>query len=242
MIYGQIDLLNQTKKYRFNNILDIGMGRGEASLFFLKVGKTVYATGGALDFYNPDNELLRKVSFYPDINVEDMSVFKSNFFDAIWMAHVLEHVQNPGIALQEIHRILKPEGFLFIMVPPYKPNLVMGHITTGWNIGTLMYNLLISGFNIKQGSFIYHGYNVAGFVKKADFKLPLLNFNSNDYCLLKDYYPFEFKLQDVIKKRKINWEWYPKNIKIKYFWRKKTYRNLFPIFLKKILKRYIIKQ
>lgn len=38
--------------------------------------------------------------------------FNSNTFDLIWMNCVLEHVQNPFLALEEMHRVLKIEGTL----------------------------------------------------------------------------------------------------------------------------------
>lgn len=240
-MYGQEDLLLQTKKYPFQKVLDIGMGKGEASLFFLKEGKTVFATGSALDFYKPNNDLLKQVKFYQDVDIQNMKEFDPNSFDAIWVAHVLEHVQNIGLALNEINRILKPGGYLFIMVPPYKPNIAMGHVSTGWNLWTLMYNLLITGFNVKNGSFIYHGYNIAGFVQKTIIKLPPLNFNADDYFLLKDFFPIQFKLQDVIKTRTINWEWYNKNTRIKYAWKKKTISQYVPFGVRRIIKKILLK-
>lgn len=42
---------------------------------------------------------------------------KDNFFDAIICIHVLEHVRNDRLALQELSRVLKPDGELLLMVP-----------------------------------------------------------------------------------------------------------------------------
>jgi 2-polyprenyl-3-methyl-5-hydroxy-6-metoxy-1,4-benzoquinol methylase len=43
--------------------------------------------------------------------------YKSEFFDIAFSYHVLEHIENEGAVLQEIHRILKKDGVLVIAVP-----------------------------------------------------------------------------------------------------------------------------
>ncbi|MDI6715794.1 MAG: class I SAM-dependent methyltransferase [Actinomycetota bacterium] len=48
--------------------------------------------------------------------VEDAG-FKENFFDVVRASHVIEHMPNPRTALLEIHRVLKPDGRLLILLP-----------------------------------------------------------------------------------------------------------------------------
>lgn len=43
--------------------------------------------------------------------------YPSNFFDIVTLIDVLEHIETPKIFLQEIHRILKPGGIVFIRIP-----------------------------------------------------------------------------------------------------------------------------
>ena len=43
--------------------------------------------------------------------------FLSETFDFIYCYHVLEHVENPEVVLNEISRTLKNTGFLFIGIP-----------------------------------------------------------------------------------------------------------------------------
>jgi SAM-dependent methyltransferase len=43
--------------------------------------------------------------------------FESCFFDVIRLSNVLEHVDQPKEILKEIHRILKPDGLVYITVP-----------------------------------------------------------------------------------------------------------------------------
>lgn len=45
--------------------------------------------------------------------------FKDNYADEIHMYHVLEHLDKPIEKIEEIHRILKPNGLLHIRVPNF---------------------------------------------------------------------------------------------------------------------------
>ncbi len=52
-----------------------------------------------------------------DLSTENRSVYEDNFFDAVLIYDVLEHVENPGLILAEIHRILKSGGVFYSFVP-----------------------------------------------------------------------------------------------------------------------------
>ena len=56
--------------------------------------------------------------FHPDIvgDIHKMP-FGDNSIDAIICLAVLEHVENPILAMSEIHRVLKPGGYCLIYVP-----------------------------------------------------------------------------------------------------------------------------
>ncbi len=53
--------------------------------------------------------------------------FKDNCFDVVYSSHVLEHIQDKNKALQEMIRVLKPNGNVHIIVP-----------TCIWKIGQLL--------------------------------------------------------------------------------------------------------
>ncbi len=64
-------------------------------------------------------KILDPVSDYnPDIvgDIHDLP-FKDNSQDAIVCIAVLEHVENPIKACEEMHRVLKPGGYCFVYVP-----------------------------------------------------------------------------------------------------------------------------
>lgn len=178
-VSGNYDLIRATDYVQFHTVLDVGLGNGSASLYFAKKGKQVTSIGLSVESYGIDIEELNKAG----VKIQQISFETFNSkekFDAIWMSHVLEHTSNVGFFLEKAKKLLKEDGWLFVMVPPYKPEVVIGHLTNGWNIGQLMYNLLASGFSIKQGHFIKHGYNICGFVQPEKKKITQQNLNLND--------------------------------------------------------------
>ena len=59
---------------------------------------------------------------YPDIRFVQHDLaqplpFANDSFDAIWCSEVLEHLFDPGFALQEMHRVLTSGGKLLVTVP-----------------------------------------------------------------------------------------------------------------------------
>lgn len=214
-IYGNFDLIKSTDNLYFKTILDIGLGNGGASLYFATKGKKVTSLGWQVDSYNLSIEIKNNK------NIEIQEILFENYktnkkFDAILMSHVLEHTQNVGLFLKKAHSLLNENGFLFIMVPPYKNYIVGGHVTNGWNMGQLIYNLLLSGFDVKNGHFITYGYNICAFVQKSNKKLPNLRMDNGDLELLQDFMPIELKQNSFAKIKSINWFKNFKPINYKY--------------------------
>ena len=73
-----------------------------------------------------------KIPGYVDV-VHDLNVtpypFDTNFSDEIHFYHVLEHLDNPVEKIEEIHRILKPSGVLYMRVPHFSSNGAFTDIT-----------------------------------------------------------------------------------------------------------------
>ncbi|MBU0649657.1 class I SAM-dependent methyltransferase [Patescibacteria group bacterium] len=55
--------------------------------------------------------------------------FPDNHADEIHMYHVLEHLDNPIKVIEELHRILKPGGRLYLRVPHFSSLYAWGDIT-----------------------------------------------------------------------------------------------------------------
>jgi SAM-dependent methyltransferase len=94
-------------------LLDVGCGAGE---FLAQMS----AAGWKVEGLEPDRAAAERARALgvPVVNtaLED-SDFGPNFFDAISMSHVLEHLHDPLGALRICRRILKPRGVLWIATP-----------------------------------------------------------------------------------------------------------------------------
>lgn|GEM_PF-2219530 len=192
MMPETVELLRFLPITKGQSILEIGIGTGEATKYFVESGLHVTATGLNIESYGLDAEEYKRMSVdIVDCTVEELP-FQDSAFDACWMSHVLEHTMNPGIALQNVRRVLKDGGWLFVIVPPYKSKVVGGHVLTGWNIGQLMYLLLLNRFDVKNGHFVKHGYNICAFVRKSEIELPRLYSDIGDIEMLGNYWPQPF--------------------------------------------------
>ena len=102
-------------------ILDVGCGIGYYS--FELVAKFNCQVEG-IDIDKEDIEIaneIRDLTECGDVNFKVQSVLKLDFpdnvFDKIILSEVLEHIRNDRKALEEVHRVLKPNGYLVITVP-----------------------------------------------------------------------------------------------------------------------------
>jgi ubiquinone/menaquinone biosynthesis C-methylase UbiE len=101
-------------------MLEVGCGTAFVSLFFAKRGYQV----SCLDINKKILEVARK-NFRKERakgnfitgNAERLS-FKDNSFDIVTSFGLLEHFQNPGTAIDEMVRVLKPGGLLFADIVP----------------------------------------------------------------------------------------------------------------------------
>ncbi|MGZ8217445.1 class I SAM-dependent methyltransferase [Methylomagnum sp.] len=160
-----IEIIKAVTALDFDSILDIGSYKGGASVAFALMGKKVISItrgGWWLKKLKPVYDRLFIETY--DRSFETFEYDQP--FDAIWASHVLEHTRNPGLFLDRCYDSMCPGGTLVLVVPPFKHKVVPGHITPGWNLGILMYNLVEAGFDIKHGHFIVHGYNICAVVKK----------------------------------------------------------------------------
>ena len=75
-------------------------------------------------------------------NVENL-IYKNNTFDCVLSFGVVEHFDTPMKALEEMRRVLKPEGILIVSIPTNNPLriLLVNHLKTIKRlIGTLLGN------------------------------------------------------------------------------------------------------
>lgn len=85
--------------------LDIGGGES-----------TLFTTGFVSIDINPKATIVHDLDRYP-------WPIKDNSVGFARMSHVLEHLENPLKAMKEIHRILKPDGEIYIAVPWWRDDI-----------------------------------------------------------------------------------------------------------------------
>jgi len=136
--------------------LDIGGGNGFVS-------KALTAAGFACALLEPgiDGALAAHARGIDPVicaRLEDAALPAASFA-AAGMFDVLEHIEDEGAALTEVHRLLAPNGHLFLTVPAYQflfsvDDIVAGHYRR-YTISTLSRSLDRSGFCAKFASYIF---------------------------------------------------------------------------------------
>ncbi|QDY70410.1 glycosyltransferase [Qingshengfaniella alkalisoli] len=217
-IRGQADILAEAiaalPDGSGKRMLDIGTGSGLAARAFLAAGWDVTATGFDVDAYLTDQAVFPEgIELHENVDVTDMTLFPDASFDVVWCAHVLEHVLDTGRALAEIRRVLKPDGLLLVTVPPAKSTVVGGHVSNGWNVGNLMYVLAVTGFDLRSGRFVRHGYNIFGEVGRGEAPpRSELRFANGDLERLTELgsFPEGFKARQGFEGnlQSVNWKWH----------------------------------
>lgn len=151
----------------FNTLLDVGCGAGFDSAYFANLGKKVTAITS-----NPTPAQMQYAK-ENRFDIQDMDMnslrFEDASFDAILCKHVLEHSISPLASLFELRRVLRPGGYLFLVLPPHRTELIeSGHFTQGWSIGQVIYCLCVAGYDVKNGAYRARSNNVEAVVSPAD--------------------------------------------------------------------------
>ncbi len=100
------------RSYLRGDVLDLGCGIGEVAAYveapqrYMGVDVNPYCIN-----YLKEKGLQSKLGSVYEIPLEANSV------DVVVLSHVLEHLDEPGRALREIWRVLRPEGMMITIVP-----------------------------------------------------------------------------------------------------------------------------
>jgi SAM-dependent methyltransferase len=159
----------------YKNFLDLGCGKGQRTVFFIRPGRNV--TG--IDLYDEGTPQLKKFKFVKK------NIFKNGFpdksFDMVFNFDVIEHLEKPGELMKECNRLLKKGGICIVSTPNrYRltnvPLLLIGlrkypyciderfrdEYPNYWHIteftGRQLYNLANQyGFNVEKHYKIHYG-------------------------------------------------------------------------------------
>lgn len=108
--YGRYQIVKSLIKNKSKNLLDIGCG---APARCMKEGSFLryLGYGQGIDIEPRKIEFKFKLGSITDIPHKDKQ------FDVVTAIEVIEHIDNPMLALKEIHRVLKDKG-TFVMTTP----------------------------------------------------------------------------------------------------------------------------
>jgi len=106
----------------FSRVLDIGGGLGLFSMNFKLNFPLSNVIILDISLYEGVKEILSKfptlrITDYVKEDIQKKTSFEKSSLDLIFALDILEHVENPSIAIDEILRILKDDGLFFISVP-----------------------------------------------------------------------------------------------------------------------------
>lgn len=137
--FGLEALDNSERLYRYgidNIVRDLFLDRISQSEFKLNIASKVLEIGShdgsmtsqilryvdKIDVLEPVLDLHQQIveKAGENVNIFSGTIESSEFgedYDAIFLVHVLEHLESPIDALKQISQWLKPSGFLYLMVP-----------------------------------------------------------------------------------------------------------------------------
>lgn len=112
----------------FSRVLDIGCNDGTLGWCILREKQgTVFG----LDVVSKLVDAAQAKGVLARVGSAEEIPFKDNKFDVVVMAEVMEHLYDPGDALDEIARVIKPEGIFLGSVPHPDGTLGRDHPTGG---------------------------------------------------------------------------------------------------------------
>ena len=107
------------------SILEIGCGVGNISQYFIKNKSDIYLSDIRLNYrnivlskFNLTKERVIDIDIiHPDFDIVYKELFSK--FDSIFCLNVIEHVEDDNQAVENMIKLLKPEGKITILVPAY---------------------------------------------------------------------------------------------------------------------------
>jgi 2-polyprenyl-3-methyl-5-hydroxy-6-metoxy-1,4-benzoquinol methylase len=157
-------IIEVIEPFRDNNrVLDVGSGEG----YFLKLCSEKKWNVFGVEANSKLAELCKNLNGVDVIKVRfEEANFPENFFDVVTFMNVLEHMEDPFLALKKAHRIIRPGGAILIRFP----NGAL-HVR-GRKVACIIYRMFKSVrrfdfFTIS--SYAFNGKSILTYLNRADF-------------------------------------------------------------------------
>lgn len=171
-----------------NRMLDIGCGDGQLCFRFEKNFKEIYGIDvSKYRIEKAQNKTSNSKYFFSVADMDSKLPFKDNYFDVVTIITTFQYCYNPFFTLQEINRVLRKNGMLFIELSNiawfvYRLQLLFGkQIFTSlaykqvWDGGVLHYFTYDSLIRIiKDGGFNINKVTCTGIFRKIKLIYPKL--------------------------------------------------------------------
>lgn len=202
------DQVNDIKQIKNSLVLSSGCGSGGDLFYFINKGaKKVFGIETSVQ-----NAILAKarLSDFPskkykiDTYNGNILPYKNNKFDIVFSMHVIEHTSNPYQYIEELVRVTKKKGIIYLELPNkfYPKEQHTNQLFIHWlpnSINKLLINLKIikPGYNLTKFISPINLYNSIRRYKNIDILISHVHSYDNDNHNLK--YPF-FNLYKLISK------------------------------------------
>jgi len=117
-------MYSQIKPFANGKILEIGSGIGNISEYFIEDKKDIQLSDIRNSYVSqlkkkfPDNTVLKLDLVHEDFDKEYKHLIGT--FDLAYALNVIEHIENDKLAIININKLLRPGGFIYILVPAYQ--------------------------------------------------------------------------------------------------------------------------
>lgn len=98
-------------------VLDAGCRNGSGSYILSRATKRVYACDQKEEIDFAKKHIKENNIIFQKVDLNKIMPYESSFFDVIVTCEVIEHLKNYRGFISECHRVLKPNGVLFITTP-----------------------------------------------------------------------------------------------------------------------------
>jgi SAM-dependent methyltransferase len=135
-------IIDRLLELPIESVLILGVHTGKEAQRFIEAGKQVTGVD-LLPPYRKGYEHIRG-------RFEDVELGQ---YDAALSSHMLEHVTDVGAVLRKLRQVVKPDGWLGLVVPGYpQDEFFVGHLTL-WTPALLLYNLVFAGWNCRDAKY-----------------------------------------------------------------------------------------